>query len=151
MVTGMVTAKKIHRLGDAMGAPGSGLNVNASFMLKKDWNGLLANALGGCSGGYTHGYERAREESQGQHGYRLHSSAVLPRFLCYLRSGFGEFDVQQIVASAFFGDPARTLRDLNVESVVSLDDEIRDLQHYQHLHLISSTDSNADLQLWTGF
>jgi hypothetical protein len=39
MVTGMVTAKKIHRLGDAMGAPGSGLKVNASFMLKKDWEG----------------------------------------------------------------------------------------------------------------
>lgn len=41
MVTGIVTAKKIQRLGEAIGSPGSGLNVNASFMLKKDWERVL--------------------------------------------------------------------------------------------------------------
>jgi hypothetical protein len=36
IVTGIVTAKKIHRLGEAIGLPGAGLNVKASFMLKND-------------------------------------------------------------------------------------------------------------------
>lgn len=99
---------------------------------------------------WTYGYEGAREESQGQHCYRLHSCAVLPGFLCHLRSGFGEFDVQQVVASTFFGDPARTLCDLNVEPVVSLDVEIRDLDHRQYLHRRSSIDSNANIQPLTG-
>jgi hypothetical protein len=36
IVTGIVTAKKIQRFGDAIGLPGAGLNVNASFMLKND-------------------------------------------------------------------------------------------------------------------
>lgn len=37
IVTGTVTAKKIQRLGEAIVSPGPGLNVNASFMLKKDY------------------------------------------------------------------------------------------------------------------
>jgi hypothetical protein len=80
----------------------------------------------------THGYESAGEESQSQHSYRLHRGAVLPCLFRHLRGGFGKLNVQQVVASTFFGDPARTLRNLNVESVVSLDDEICDLQRCQY-------------------
>jgi hypothetical protein len=75
----------------------------------------------------TYCYECTRQEGQGQHGNSLHSRAVLPGLFCHLCSGFGEFDVEQVVSSAFLSNPARALRDLDVQFVVSLDDEIRDL------------------------
>jgi len=84
-----------------------------------------------CTQECTHGYESTREEGQSQYSYGLHGCAVLSGLFCNLRGGFGELDVKQIVTSALFGNPARTLRDLNVKSVVSLDDEIRDLRHCQ--------------------
>jgi hypothetical protein len=77
-------------------------------------------------------YEGAREEGQCQYGYSFHSRAVLPGFLCHLCSGFGELDVQQVISPAFFGDSARALRNLDVESVVSLDVEVRDLRQNQY-------------------
>lgn len=84
-----------------------------------------ASELSACDKTYC--YKCARQERQCQHGNGFHSCAVLPGLLCHLCCGFGEFDVQQVVSSAFLGDPARALRDLNIQFVVSLYDKIRDL------------------------
>jgi hypothetical protein len=79
--------------------------------------------------GETYCYECARQEGQCQYGNGFHRRAVLPGFFCHLCSGFGEFDVEQVVSSAFLGNSARALRDLDVQFVVSLDDKVRDLGH----------------------
>ena len=75
----------------------------------------------------TYCYECARQERQCQHGNGFHRCAVLSGLLCHLCCGFGEFDVQQIVSSAFLSNPAGALRDLNVQFVVSLYDKVCDL------------------------
>ena len=84
-----------------------------------------ASELSACDKTYC--YKCARQERQCQHGNGFHSCAVLPGLLCHLCCGFGEFDVQQVVSSAFLGDPARALCDLNIQFVVSLYDKVRDL------------------------
>ena len=77
----------------------------------------------------TYCYKCARQERQRQYSNSLHSRAVLPGFFCHLCSGFGEFDVEQIVSSAFLRNPARALRDFDVQFVVSLDDKVRNLNN----------------------
>jgi len=97
-------------------------------MLKKDWY-LCQYTVNATTGERTYCYKGSREEGESQHSYGLHGRAVLPGFFCHLCGGFGELDVEQVVSSAFFGDPARALCDLDVESVISLYDEVRDLDH----------------------
>ena len=138
------------KVGRGDGGPWFGVKSEGVVHAEERLQCVLVGRFDGGSQWLAYGYECTGEEGQGQHCYRLHSCAVLPGFLCHLRSGFGEFYVQQVVASTFFGDPARTLGDLNVEPVVSLDVEIRDLYHCQCLHPKSSMDSNANIQPLTG-
>lgn len=57
----------------------------------------------------------------------LHRRAVLPRLFGHLRRRFGYLDVEQIVTATLLRNLLVGLRQLDVESVVSLLDEVENL------------------------